>query len=213
MSLDVDEIRAGFPRDVPVFPLPNTILFPGALLPLHVFEPRYQAMVKDAREGDQLIAMALLLDCSRKEYEAKPPFHGTVCVGRIVQHEPLQKGRSNIILLGIAAGHAEATDTGTPYRTARVTLTDDVRDLDPHPEELLQRAFDAAGPHFIGLDQMAEQLGALLPASEVPDAIVGGCASAAEIPPVHKVELLEERSTQRRLERLLEFLERGWRWN
>jgi len=54
------ELLSTFPRNVPIFPLAEVVLFPGALLPLHVFEKRYQAMVKDVLSGDRLIAIALL---------------------------------------------------------------------------------------------------------------------------------------------------------
>ena len=48
------------PFDLPLFPLPSVALFPGALLPLHIFEPRYRAMVRDALDGERLIGMVML---------------------------------------------------------------------------------------------------------------------------------------------------------
>ena len=51
MELDIDGILSGFPRETPVFPLAEVVLFPGAVLPLHIFEPRYREMVSDALEG------------------------------------------------------------------------------------------------------------------------------------------------------------------
>lgn len=205
MTVDLESIRARFPLDVPVFPLPHTVLFPGALLPLHIFEARYRTMLSDALEGDRLIAMALLLNCSRREYEESPPFHGTVCVGHILEARALPNGRSNIVLMGVGVGQAEPTETGTPYRTARVTLTDDVADLEPDAESLIVRAG--------GESELGSGLESILPASEVPGAIISACAIKAQITAADKVQLLEERSIQRRLERLVEFIERPWQWN
>ena len=53
---------------VPVFPLPNAVLFPRTVLPLHIFEPRYRAMVSDADAGDGMIAIALLEPGFEKDY-------------------------------------------------------------------------------------------------------------------------------------------------
>lgn len=205
MTVDLAAIRQKFPLDVPVFPLPHTVLFPGALMPLHIFEGRYQAMLRDVMDGDRLIAMALLLNCSKSEYDAKPPFHSTVCVGHVLEARKLKNGRSNIVLIGAGVGHAEATDTGTPYRTAHVTLHDDRADLDPNAEALIVRAG--------GETELGSGLESILPEAEVPAAIVSACAVKASIAAADKVELLEERSVQRRLERLVEFIERPWQWN
>jgi Lon protease-like protein len=174
-------------------------------MPLHIFEGRYRAMLQDALAGDRLIAMALLLDCGRKEYENKPPFHATVCVGHILEARALPNGRSNIVLMGVAAGHAEPTESGAPYRTARVTLEGDVNDLAPDAESLILRAG--------GASELGSGLESILPAADVPAAIVGACATAARIAAMDKLQLLEERSVQRRLERLVEFIERPWQWN
>ena len=205
MTVELDTIRAGFPRDVPVFPLPHTVLFPGGLLPLHIFEARYRTMLRDALAGDGLIAMALLLHCSRREYEESPPFHATVCVGHILEAQKLPNGRSNIVLIGVGAGQADPTETETPYRTAHVTLTGDVADLEPDADALILRAG--------GESELGSGLESILPEAEIPGAIIGACAIKAEIAAVDKVQLLEERSMQRRLERLVEFIERPWQWN
>ena len=81
MRPDFESITGQFPREVPVFPLPETVLFPGSLLPLHVFEPRYRQLVDDLRDGDGLLAIGLLDRCDPSEYEQAPPFLPTVCIG------------------------------------------------------------------------------------------------------------------------------------
>src|SRR4051812_8316593 len=85
---------------VALFPLPNVVLFPRAVLPLHVFEERYKAMVSDVLNGDQQIAMALLLPGWEKDYHARPAIDPTVCVGTIISHEKLPDGKYNLFLEG-----------------------------------------------------------------------------------------------------------------
>jgi len=211
---DIDRIVRDFPRRVPIFPLPEAVLFPGAVLPLHIFEPRYREMLEDALASDRLIAMALLKQCSREEYESRPPFHETVCVGRIVRHEALADGRSNIALLGISAGRAQEAADDRPYRTAEVLLLED--ELDAFGSAFrarLERAYaiSVQGPE--GLAGFESQLLELLDEDRIPAALINTCALTAPILPQHKLQLLEERSIARRLERLIEFLERPWQWN
>src|ERR1700722_18263914 len=66
-----------------LFPLPNLVLFPHVLQPLHVFEPRYRALVEEAMAADRLIAMALLEPGWEPDYDGRPPVSGIACLGRI----------------------------------------------------------------------------------------------------------------------------------
>jgi len=210
-AIEFDRMRALFPRDVPVFPLPGAVLFPGSLMPLHIFEPRYREMVRDALAGDRLIAVGLLLECDREQYETHPPFHETVCVGHLLQHKMLPDGRSNIVLVGVGAGTARPTERGKSYPTAEVELIDEQRGDDY--DALLRRVHEASPPGDQEFEDLWERLAEILPAAEVPGALLGSCAQAAAIPPAQKLLLLEEPSLLRRGERLLEFLNRSWRWN
>src|SRR5271170_4410028 len=83
---------------VPLFPLPNVVLFPRAVLPLHIFEERYKAMTADALSGDHLIAMAVLGPGWEREY--RPEIEPVVCLGRIISYEKLPDGRYNFFLQG-----------------------------------------------------------------------------------------------------------------
>lgn len=111
----------------PLFPLPNVVLFPGAVLPLHIFEERYKAMTRDALAGDRQIAMALLRPGWEKDYYCRPAIESVVCVGRILSHERLADGRYNFLLQGTARGKivrelSATEDDGVPpdcvYRMA-----------------------------------------------------------------------------------------------
>jgi Lon protease-like protein len=107
-------------RLVRLFPLPNVVLFPGTTVPLHVFEPRYRAMLSEALESDRLIGMQLLRPDGpgaggRDVFEIG-------CAGEVVHHEPLEDGRSNILLRGTFRYRIEREQTtDTPWRVAEVT--------------------------------------------------------------------------------------------
>ena len=108
------------PASVPVFPLPGLVFFPGTVLPLHVFEPRYQRMVRDARAGQGLIALALLKPGWEPEYYDAPEVHPLGCVGRLIEVVELPEGRFNIKLAGVCRTLFVSFESDTPYRTARI---------------------------------------------------------------------------------------------
>lgn len=92
---------ANFSGKARLFPLPNLVLFPHVLQPLHVFEARYREMVEEALAGDRLIAMALLAPGWEADYEGRPPLYPVACLGRIVTHHRLEDGRFNLLLAGL----------------------------------------------------------------------------------------------------------------
>jgi ATP-dependent Lon protease len=84
-----------------LFPLPNLVLFPHVMQPLHVFEPRYRDLVEEAIAGDRLLALALLSPGWEKDYEGRPPIYPTACLGMIAKHTLLDDGRYNLLLVGV----------------------------------------------------------------------------------------------------------------
>jgi Lon protease-like protein len=120
----------GEPADlevVPLFPLPNLVLFPNALLPLHVFEERYKVMTADALAGSRLIAMALLSPGWESFQHGRPPIEPVVCVGTIISFERLDDGRYNFLLRGEMRARIDrelrkpaAGSAARPYRVARL---------------------------------------------------------------------------------------------
>jgi Lon protease-like protein len=122
---------------VPLFPLPNVVLFPRAVLPLHIFEDRYKAMTADALGGGQQIAMALLKPGWEKDYYSRPAVEPVVCVGRIITHERLPDGRYNFFLQGTVRARllrevpADGDAADRPYRVGVVRpLAETVTDAD-----------------------------------------------------------------------------------
>src|SRR3989442_11804905 len=86
---------------LPIFPLPNVVLFPNVFLPLHVFEPRYREMVADALASDRMIGMALLKPGWEHENEGHPPVYPIGSNSVITHVERLAEGPYNIVLRGV----------------------------------------------------------------------------------------------------------------
>jgi Lon protease-like protein len=107
---------------LPVFPLPQTVLFPGALLPLHIFEPRYRAMIKDALATHKALAIALIKESGDRDTHRNPPIEPVAGIGLIIDHAELADGRFNILLRGRARVRLEELPFVPPYRRARATL-------------------------------------------------------------------------------------------
>jgi Lon protease-like protein len=109
------------PRRIPLFPLPNAVLFPGVPLPLHIFEPRYREMVRHVeRSEEKLIGMVLLRGEWRRDYYGRPDIYPIGCAGRMVSVEPLPDGRYNILLQGVREFAVVGEDVAHVYRTGEV---------------------------------------------------------------------------------------------
>ena len=122
---------------VPLFPLAGAILFPRSQLPLHIFEPRYREMVKDAIDGAGQIGM---IQPHRLDDDNQAPLFAVGCVGEIVGLEELDDGRFNIVLLGSNRFRMlRETETDAPYRCAEIDITA-FDDHEPPPLSLVQRA-------------------------------------------------------------------------
>jgi hypothetical protein len=122
---------------VPIFPLPGAILFPRSQLPLHIFEPRYREMVRDAIDGAGRIAM---IQPHRLDDDNQAPLFSVGCVGEVVGIEELEDGRFNIVLLGSNRFRLlKEAEIDAPYRCAEVDIQA-FDDDEPPPLELLQRA-------------------------------------------------------------------------
>ena len=113
------------PTEIPLFPLPETTLFPGVSRPLLIFEPRYRAMIADALKGDRIVGMVRLRPGFEKDYEGRPPIYAVGCAGRIEQFEQLPDGRYVIVLQGLTAFRVLSEDQRKPYRLGRVEAVPD----------------------------------------------------------------------------------------
>jgi Lon protease-like protein len=101
-------------------------MFPGAFLPLHIFEARYREMTKAALEGQKLIGMILLQKGWEQDYEGAPPVFPVGCVCEIVQEESLPDGEYNIMLHGISRFHLQNEIGAASYRQGRIVLLESI---------------------------------------------------------------------------------------
>src|SRR4029078_412459 len=92
---------ATFSGVVRLFPLPELVLYPHVMQPLHIFEERYREMLEDALADDRLIAMAMLEPRYEEDYDRRPPIAAHACPGKAVAHRRLSDGRYNLLLLGV----------------------------------------------------------------------------------------------------------------
>jgi len=147
-----------------LFPLPNLVLFPYVIQPLHVFEPRYRRLLADALAGDRLMAMALLKPGWEEDYQQRPAIHPVVCLGKIFKEERLPDGRYNLLLHGLARARVlEELPNGKPYRSARVELLADVPVHPARTEQELRKQLEVQMTRwFQGQSQALEQLRQLL---------------------------------------------------
>jgi len=110
----------GLPAVIPIFPLEGATLFPNGSYPLHIFEPRYRAMIADALTGDRIIGMVMLEPGHEAEYEGRPPIFPIGAAGLITDSELLPDGGYNIVLGGLVKFRVTGEDQSRAYRLARV---------------------------------------------------------------------------------------------
>jgi Lon protease-like protein len=185
---------------VPLFPLPNVVLFPDAPLPLHVFEPRYRALVTDALASHRTIGMALLKPGFEADYHGRPPIYPIGCAGAIVSEERLDNGRYNIVLHGRERFRIVEEQAGAPYRLAFVeTLSEPQRD-DGSLGRLGEQVLAALG-------RMADAPSVVVKGEVSPAALVNGLCQELDLPAVEKLDLLACDSLESRARRLVELLD------
>jgi Lon protease-like protein len=198
------EGMSGFGGMVRLFPLPNLVLFPHVIQPLHVFEPRYRQLMEDALHSDRLMAIALLRPGWEDEYQKRPPIHPVVCIGRIFKEERLGDGRFNLLLQGMCRARVlEEIKTGKPYRTARVDVLPEVPAAGKRETELRQLLGEQMGQwfaaHSVALDQMNKLLESNLSSGSLCDIFT----FALPLEPEVKQTLLEEAHVEQRVLRLV----------
>ena len=122
----------GFDNICRMFPLPGVVLFPHAVLPLHIFEPRYRQMTEDALATDRLIAIVQVSPTGDLIPDQEPELEAVGCLGRIFKHERLPDGRYNFLLLGRKRIRIDREiANGKLYRSSKVTI---IEDLEPDAE-------------------------------------------------------------------------------
>lgn len=192
------------PDVVPLFPLPNVVHFPGVPLPLHVFEPRYRELVRDALAGRRLVGMVLLRAGWEADYYGAPPVFDVGTAGAIVRAERLADGRWNVVLRGLREFVIEGEEDGRSYRRARVRWWEPAGP--PISEALLRRVWALAREYL----SLAPRPFALPPEPEAgvhPLTVVNFFAQQLDVAPLERQAVLEALDAVTRATRLAAALE------
>ena len=189
---------------LPLFPLPNVVLFPNVFLPLHIFEPRYREMVADALAGDRMIGMVLLRPGWDRDYEGRPPIYAIGCSGVLTHAERLPDGCYNLVLRGIERFRILEEDHALSYRRAVVEpLREPPLDAGDRTAILHQRSKleSMLGPSQSGAGDPR------MPVSMSDEDLVNALAQYLDLEPLEKQALLEQSCLRTRAESLVELLE------
>ena len=202
------------PEIIPVFPLTGSLLLPGNLLPLNIFEPRYRNMVADALEGEQLIGMVQPLSPRQDNWVAaaqqpeNPEIYTIGCLGRIEECEPQDDGRYLIVLRGVARFRVrQELPLKRGYRRVVADYTEFQRDLDElnvflNPSQIMRALRVFGEKHDLELDYD-------LLASVPGISLLNGLSVALPFRPAEKQALLEAADPAVREELLLTLMGMG----
>ena len=187
---------------IPVFPLAGAILFPGAQLPLHIFEPRYRSMIADALAGDRLIGMVQPRD------QSEPPALFEIgCLGKIVGADPLDDGRYNIVLEGLGRFRiAREAEVETPYRQVDADRSGFADEEEPEPLGIAHRAeLEQEARRYADALGYSVDWGAVHKLDD--EMLVNGIAQIAPLDVGSKQALLEAPDMAARCELLVQFMQ------
>jgi Lon protease-like protein len=190
------------PATIPLFPLADVVLFPTVFLPLHIFEPRYRDMVRDALASDRIIGMALLKPGYEPEYHARPPIYDVGCAGLITHHERLADGCYNIVLRGLARFRVHREDHSRPYRLAHVeSLAEPLADSDRAALHEERRRLETL------LVPLVEGGESQVPPNLPDDHLVNALAQYLDLEAVERQALLEHDGLLSRCRSLIDLIE------
>ena len=192
------------PTRLSIFPLPGAILFPGLQLPLHIFEPRYRALVGDALVRDRQIAMIQ----PQRPIEGSP-LYTVGCVGRIGEIEAMDDGRYNLILEGIARFKVlRELDVATAFRQVEGELIED--DDDEVLSHAQRGGFEREAREFADSQGYSVDWDSVARLDD--QSLINGVSQIAPFDPASKQALLEANSLTDRCEllvQLMQFFGRG----
>jgi Lon protease-like protein len=201
---DTAGLDSGALSSLPIFPLPNCVLLPGGLMPLHVFEPRYRDLTRDCLASHQLMAVARLRPGYEAAYYGRPPVYERCGIGRIICSEELPDGRYALLLRGLARIEiARELPPERSYRVVEARVLDDqscdVADARDHHRRLITLCDRLAEV----IDQGGPQLRDLVRSFDSPGACADAIAAALIMDANERQELLESCDPMARLQRTL----------
>ena len=192
------------PPTLPIFPLPNVVLFPNVFLPLHIFEPRYVDMVGDALKGDRLIGMVLLRPGWESDYEGRPPVYAVGTAGLITFSEQHADGRYNIVLRGLEKFRIHDEDHSRRYRVAQI---EPLMEEPSESERAIIRAERQRLESLLVPQPTGRGVDPKVPPSMSDEDLVNALAQYLDLEAVEKQALLEREGLVARCRSLIDLLE------
>lgn len=182
-----------------IFPLTGAVLFPGMQLPLHIFEPRYRAMVADALIRDRQIAM---IQPQRPQEGA--PLYAVGCIGRIGEVQALDDGRYNVILEGTSRFRmVRELDAATAYRQIEAEIYDE--DEDETLTHAQRGGFEREARAFADMQGYSVDWDSV---ERLDDrSLINGVSQIAPFDPASKQALLEAETLAERCELLVQLMQ------
>ncbi len=203
-----DPIQFSFSGFAPVFPLPGVVFFPRTVLPLHIFEDRYRSMIRDAMQGEKLVAISLLRPGWEENYDDSPAFHNLGTLGRIEDLEPLPDGRYNLRLVGLQRVTFGEVLKDDPYRLVRISPLTETPTNENDPD-VQSGKLDVLASHGCLVRELSPDEGSCMVLDErIPfeTAVNGACANLPVEASVRQ-SLLEENDLFERQRRALDIME------
>jgi len=186
---------------VPLFPLPNAVLFPHTLLPLHIFEPQYQQMILEALEGDKLIGIVLQKTEPDSRFGDFPEFFSVGSLGFISDFSETEDGDYEIMLAGLSRFEILELSDPEPYPSAKIRILED-SDQDNLDSDMLEHRLMSQLRQLLGHDtETLKELDLIGDADFYT--LINSVCSVLQISPRHKQVLLEMESLQSRAESLI----------
>ena len=185
--------------DIPLFPLPNLVLFPNAILPLHIFEERYKEMINGCIDNDTVFGLVLLRD---GDEESEENIHRAGTTARVIEVERLAEGRMNILCRAEDRFRILHFAAQRPYWKGTVEVFEDAPASEQSLEPLVEQVRSL---YKRALDLSARLTGGKAADLQLPDSpadLSFIIAYALGIDPEDKQKLLEMRSTEERLRAL-----------
>ncbi len=190
---------------LPIFPLPNTVLIPGGYLPLHVFEARYRTMLADCLADDRVLAVPLLVPENEPgggdDPRGRPRVYRIAGVGHVDAIQPLDDGRSNIVLKGITRVRIVGElVTEQPYRMVQAEALDD-RQGQREEQRLSARVLRQLCSQLLTRlpDGLGQQMILAMSEAQDPGGLADLVGASVLLDPGQRQAFLEERSVARRL--------------
>lgn len=201
------EMEITLPDEVPAMTLPNVVFFPQALMPLHIFEPRYRAMLRDVLASNRLFAVAGLDPRRIDEPGLFEPPHRIASVGIIRACQKNDNGTSNLLLQGICRVEITHIVTDEPYRRIRVRALNSEAGASEHDNEALRLDLARLLTLRVKLANTGStEMTAFLKTVEDPEAFADIAAFSLCENPRFKQRLLETLDVHRRLRLLCDLV-------